>query len=73
MFVSNSLAIIGRHPLLAWTIVPRRMIYFGLRTLQYDIAGFPRFILSLPLFFNGLTAWAIAFHKGIIQRTKEQQ
>jgi len=66
--VSASLEKIGWNPLLAWTMIPRRLVYFGLRTIQYNKGGLLRFILSTPLFLIGLTAWTIGFHRGVKRR-----
>jgi GT2 family glycosyltransferase len=70
LFISDSLDGLARNPMLVWTMVPRRLVYMGLRTLQYDPQGLLRFIISLPLIIIGLIVWTSGFYQGIMQRNK---
>jgi GT2 family glycosyltransferase len=63
--MNTSLTWLGRHSMLAWLVVLRRLVYITLRVIQWDLLDLPRFILQLPILIAGLIAWARGFYAGM--------
>jgi GT2 family glycosyltransferase len=55
---------LASRPALAGLVILRRFVYLALRTLQWDLAGLPFFILFSPLVLIGLIAWTRGFYQG---------
>jgi len=55
----------GRHPIMAWAVILRRLLYITLRVMQWNLPDLPRFILQLPVLVVGLMAWTRGFYAGM--------
>jgi glycosyltransferase involved in cell wall biosynthesis len=65
LMMDSSLTWLGHHPVFAWVVILRRLLYLSLRVVQWNLPDLPRYLLEMPVLVVGLIAWTRGFYAGM--------